>query len=325
MVMASGLALGIVSMPSSTLGAESAKIQTILNQDGSGGMIVNSQTNPSDETWSWESCSVDLKTCASFAHGRSVETTGASAPSVFRAVSNRGATALSPRWDGKVESTSPPSVLGTPQANELVVPVSGEWRGGWADDVDWTQLAACEGPHDEDCTTLTDRHYIGGCSNGAAVIDPMFTGMYLRVADRRIAARTPELAYAVGSPYSPNIWPAGQTVSVAIVGRIRAEDGPPTTGCGPSPLVEASISARGVARVRCGLDCRATLVARQGKHKALVSRKLSALSKSSAKVAVPELQLTARQLKRFDPGSVRMMVKVNGKRAATRVVQLIRG
>ncbi|HEU5062847.1 MAG TPA: hypothetical protein VFT79_06810 [Solirubrobacterales bacterium] len=301
--------------------AESASIQAILTPEGGGRMIANSQTNPDDESWSWEACTVDLRTCTPFTEGRIVETAGAPVPSVFRVTSSRGATTLSPQWNGKVTSTSLPSIAGTVRANELVVPVPGEWSGGWEGDVDWTQLAACKGPNDNDCTTLTHRHYVGGCANGAAVIDPMFTGMYLRVADRRIPAHTPELAYAVGSPYTPDIWPAGATVSVAFAGRIKAATGPPASDCGPSPLVEASISSRGVATVRCGLGCRATLVARQGKRKAAVVRKLAPLPYVPREAsAQPKLRLRPGQKKRFNPGPIRMIVKVYGRSVASRTV-----
>lgn len=312
--------LAVGSLSSIASAAESASIQPVLTPDGGGKMVANSQTNPSDETWAWEACSIDLSTCTPFAHGRIVETTGAPAPSVFRATSSHGATALSPQWNGTVESVSSPSIMGKTQANELVVPVPGQWRGGWNEDVDWTQLAACKGPTGEGCTTLTDRHYIGGCANGGAVIDPTFTGMYLRVADQRMPAHTPELAYAVSSPYSSNIWLRGPTVSVAIVGRIKAASGPPTTRCGPSPLVETSISSRGVATVRCALSCRAALVAYQGKHRAHVSRRLAPLSANTRNGKVSKLRLRPQQLKRFEPGWIRMILKVNGKPFANRVV-----
>jgi hypothetical protein len=287
-------------------------------------MIVNSQTNPADETWGWESCTPDLRTCAPFAQGRMVETAGAPVPTIFRATSSRGAVALSPQWNGAVAALSPPSVAGLIQANELVVPVPGSWQGGWAGDVDWTQLAACRLPADEGCTTLTHRHYVGGCRNGAAVIDPMFTGMYLRVATRRMPAHTPELAYAVGSPYTPDIWHRGPTVSVAIAGRIQAATGAPASGCGPSPLVEASISHRGIATVRCGLGCHATLVARQGKRSARVSRELAPFPEVVVPkgVALPRLRLRARQMKRFEAGPIRMFVQVYGRRVVSRTVHL---
>jgi hypothetical protein len=321
MVLTFALALVAGTLPHSAQAAESASIQAILTPEGGGRMIANSQTNPDDETWSWDACTVDLETCTPFAQGRSVETAGAPVPSVFRVTSSRGATTLSPRWNGKVASVSPPSIAGTVRANQLVVPVPGEWSGGWEDDVDWSQLAACKVPRDEGCTTLTHRHYVGGCANGAAVIDPMFTGMYLRVADRRIPAHTPELAYAVGSPYTPDIWPAGSTVSVAFVGRIQPAAGPPVSGCGPSPLVEASISSRGIATVRCGLGCRAILIARQGKRKAVVSRRLAPLPYVPREgSAQPKLRLKPGQRKRFEPGPIRMIVKVYGKRVASRTV-----
>lgn len=320
---AAAVSVGMLAGSSAALAAESAEIQPVLAPNGSGRMVVNSQTNPDDETWAWESCTLDLKTCTPFARGRIVETTDAPVPAIFRATSTRGAVALSPQWNGTVAAVSPPSVAGTVQANELVVPVPGEWRGGWAGDVDWTQLAACKGAADEGCTTLTHRHYIGGCRNGAAVIDPMFTGMYLRVATWRMPAHTPELMYAVGSPYTPDIWHRGATVSVAIVGRIQAAAGAPASGCGPSPLVEASISSRGVATVRCGLGCRATLVARQGKRKARVFRELAPVPEVPRKgMALPRLRLRAQQMKRFEAGPVRMFVKVYGRGVASRTVHL---
>jgi len=313
--------VGLTSATTPAFAAESATIQPVITEDGGGRMVANSQTNPEDETWSWEACGIDLESCTPFAHGRIIETAGAPAPTIFRVTSSYGATTLSPRWNGRVASTSPPSIAGTVRANELVVPVPGEWTGGWEGDVDWTQLAACKGPSDEECTTLTDRHYVGGCRNGAAVIDPRFTGMYLRVADRRIPAHTFELAYGVSSPYGADIWPRGQVVSVASVGRIQPAEGPPAGDCGPSPLVEASISKHGVASVRCGLGCRATLIARQGKRKARVSRQLAPLPDTLPKgTTKPKLRLRSGQLRRFEPGPVRFVVRVYGKRVASRTV-----
>lgn len=325
MVLAVVLSVGVWAPPSPSLAAETAKIQPVLDPDGSGRMVLNSQTNPSGETWSWESCSLDLETCAPFATGRIVGTAGAPAPTVFRAVSNLGATAVSLLWNGNVSPASPPTVAGTVRANELVVPVPGQWNGGWDGDVNWTQLAACRGPQDEGCTTLTHRHYVGGCRNGAAVIDPIFAGRYLRVAARRVPANTPELAYAVSSPYTPDIWPAGPTVAVAFMGRIQVATGPPASGCGPSPLVEASISSRGVATVRCGLSCRAILVARQGRRKASVSRQLTPLPEgTSSGAGLPRLRLGRNQLKRFETGRVRFVVKVYGRSFASRSVHFPR-
>lgn len=303
--------------------AESASIQAVLNPNGSGGMIANSQTNPEGETWSWESCTPALVDCRPFAGGRMVETTGASPETIFRVTSSRGATTLSPVWHGTVAPAAPPTISGTVRANELVTPIPGGWHGGWAGDVDWTQLAACTKPSDGDCTTLTHRHYTDGCPNGAAVLDPAFTGRFLRVADQRVPAHTPELAFAVGSPYGPDIWRAGPTVSVAFVGRIVPATGLHVDECGPSALVEASISSRGIATVRCGLGCSAVLVARQKTRRAHLARKLNPLPFIPQRSRdIPTLRLSRQSLARFEPGQVLITVRVDGRKVARRTVQV---
>jgi hypothetical protein len=310
-----GAALCAGLVPAS-LAAESASIQSFLNKAGGGGMIANSQTNPDDETWSWEACSVDLVTCKPFAQGRIVHTAGTPTPSVFKAISSYGATTLSPRWNGRASAVSPPTVSGTVRAGEIVLPLPGRWRGGWDGDYDWTQLAACRGPEDEGCTTLTDMHYIDGCRNGATVIDPKFTGMYLRVADQRVAATSGILDYGRETPYGPYIWPESPTVSVAMVGRIAPAKGPAATECGP-PLVEASISRRGVATVRCEETCRATLVARQGKRQARASRKVAFRKRDAT---APSLRLRSTQLREFKSGAIHYLLKVDGWRVASRTL-----
>ena len=303
--------------------AESASIQTVLETNGGGQMVANSQTNPGDETWSWDSCTLALTVCRPFAQGRIVETAGAKAETVFRATSSRGATTLSPVWHGVVTPAAPPSIGGKVRAGELVVPIPGRWNGGWDGDVDWTQLAACATPHDDACTTLTDRHYVGGCPNGAAVLDPAFTGQYLRVADRRVPAHTLELAYGVLTPYGSDIWQAGPTVSVAFMGRIAPTISSDAADCGPAALVEASISGKGIATVRCELGCRAALIAKRGTLKARLTRKLDPdPSLPSRDHPAPILRLSPRSLVRLEPGRVRMTVRVNGRRVARRTVIL---
>jgi len=315
------LAVSVLGTGVATAGAETASIQAALNDDGSGEMIANSQLNPEGEAWSWEACTPGPLACSAFGSGRIVQTAGAGAPTVFRATSNRGPSALSPVWHGNVFSTSPPSISGTVRANELVTPAPGEWSGGWEGDVDWTQLAACPTPAGVECTTLTDRHYVDSCPNGAAVIDPAFTGDYLRVADQRMPAHTPEPLYAAVSPYGSDTWAEGPTVSVAIVGRIARANGAREGDCGPPPLTEASISRRGVARVECGLGCNAVLVARRGNREARVTRRLAAAQFPEAPEPVT-LRLSRRALTRLGPGRARMVVKIDGRRAARRAIVL---
>jgi hypothetical protein len=233
LLIPSVLALAIPSLGH----AETAKISAHLMPDGSGRMIVNSQLNPESETWSWEACDASLVSCAPFAQGRIVSTAGSTPPTVFRAVSSRGLTALSPVWRGRVAAVRRPSVRGRIEANRLVTPLAGKWRAGWKGGYDEFQLAACLEPSGRECTTLTHPNYPRQCPDTAVVLDPAFTGWYLRVADRRLGPGPRiMLAYAVGSPYGHEIWSRNRTTSVAIVGRIAPATRPRTVGCGPPPL-----------------------------------------------------------------------------------------
>lgn len=211
-------------------------VQAVLNEDGSGELIANSQMNPPGETWSWQTCALDLSGCTPFATGQNITTGNAGANTVFDAISSAGATASSPAWYGNAVSIAPPSVTGIVRANELVTPAPGTWDGGWAGDAHFTQLAACADAQGTACTTLTDIHYPGGCANGTAVLDPAFTGEYLRVADQLVGPNPVIATYAVSSPYGPGAWAAGPTTSVAIVGQIAPATGPRTATCGPRPL-----------------------------------------------------------------------------------------
>jgi hypothetical protein len=244
--LGTAIALGIGMLGVQRAGAaETATISVGLNADGRGSMIANSQTNPDGEIWSWEVCMPDLSSCAAFASGRIVTTAGASVKRRFRVTSNLGATATSPVWRGKPDPLTPPSIRGPLRANELVTPISSRWRGGWNGDRNLTQLAACRSRRGRQCTTLTDTHYPDACPRGAAVLDPAFTGQYLRVANFRIGADTGILDYRVGSPYGHEIWAADPVTSVAIVGRIASATNPRRAECGAPPLLEASISESG--------------------------------------------------------------------------------
>jgi hypothetical protein len=323
LVLGVALALGTGTLSAEPArAAESAKIQAVLNSDGGGRMVANSQTNPSDETWFWEACAPDLSTCTPFGSVRIVNTTGAAAETVFRVTSSYGATTLSPVWHGNVTSLGPPSVSGVVRANELVTPVPGQWNGGWDGDFDLTQLSACAIPAGDACTTITDFRYARGCQSGATVLDPAFTGEYLRVADERFGVGTAFTLEGAASPYGHEAWTAGPTTSVAIVGRIGRAAGPRTINCGPPPLVQASISKSGVATVKCGLGCRVVLLARRGPHTVRLTRKLPPTPLIPPRKGIPKLRLLPQSLARLGPGSVRMIVTVDGKRAARRTVLL---
>jgi hypothetical protein len=191
----------IAGIPAYAGAVERATVSTSLKANGSGLLIANSRTNPEDETWTWLACSSDLSSCTAFGKGRTISTSGTRPNTRFRAISSYGATAVSSLWRGSLRPLKPPKVTGILRANKRVTPGPSRWRGGWSDDYDLFQLAACASPKGLRCTTLTDLHYPDSCPRGAAVLDPQFTGSYLRVADRRIGAGTAFVAFAVPTPY----------------------------------------------------------------------------------------------------------------------------
>jgi hypothetical protein len=149
------LAAGTIAWIPAYAGAvERATISTNLKANGSGLLIANSQTNSENETWDWLACSSDLSSCAAFGKGRTISTSGARPNTRFRATSSYGATAISSLWRGNLRPFKPPMVTGILRADKRVTPSPGQWRGGWSDDYDVFQLAACESPKGLRCTTL---------------------------------------------------------------------------------------------------------------------------------------------------------------------------
>jgi hypothetical protein len=310
------LAGGAMLAVPSGAAAVGASIQETLTSDGEGLMNVNSGTNPPGETWSWEVCD-DAYVCTPFGSGRQLTTAGAAAEVRFEATSSLLASGFSRVWHGAVTSLGPPSVTGAVRANELVTPVPGQWAGGWEGDYDDYQLAACTDAAGADCVTLTDLHYTRGCPGGGAVIDPVFVGRHLRVADKRFGAESVFPAYAVESPYGGQTWLQRAETSVAMVGQIAAPAGRRTNQCGAPPLTKraASITRRGYGFVRCGLGCRAVLVARTGSKRARVAADVHA-SFGSRRLRLRQGALADWQ------GAVTFVVKLDGKRAARRTLDL---
>jgi hypothetical protein len=298
--------------------AESVRTQPLLNADGSGRLFVNTPPGPLSPDWSWEACKSDLSSCQPFATGGEIGTDNAPANTLFR-VSMGSASGLSPLWRGNLDITAPPSVKGEIRANELVTPLLATWVGGWDGDFDQTQLAVCATPAGERCTSITEPKYVQSCRREAAVIDPAFTGKYLRVADMRFGPGTLSTLEAAISPYGHAVWRENGRTAAAIVGRIQRATGPRTTRCGPSPLIRASISVQGVASIQCGFDCRAVLIARQGADTTRSVRKVGGtLSGGGA----TKLGLSAKALMHLGPGRTHLIVKVNGLQAAHRTVVL---
>jgi hypothetical protein len=318
LVLAVILASAALSMSTdSAVAMEALKMQALLNKDGSGFLGVNNPREP----MTWEACSPALSDCTPFGSGRRLSTVGANPETIFRITSGDGSTGLSPVWHGNVASLTPPSVSGIVRANELVTPVPGQWDGGWEGEGDLLQLAACRTRRGTNCTTLTDEHY-PGCRGSSAVLDPAFIGDYLRVADQR-RGTGPHfmLRYRSRSPYGARggVWEASPTTSAAVVGRIAAPSGSRRIWCGFPPLDHAWIFKSGIAKVECGLGCRAVLIAKRGWRRARVVRKPSRWQTFRDPMT---LRLSRRSLAHLRLGRVQMIVKIDGRRVARRTVLL---
>jgi len=225
-----------------------ASVLVGLNPDGSGNLFaVGSGT--SAQGWAWQSCRGSGTTiCAPFAVGASIQTGDAASGTFFVASTGAGAIATSSVWYGNLTAQAPPRVYGDIRANAEITPIPATWSGGWqaAFASDSEQLAACADADGTDCTALTAPGYIYECAAGGAVIDPVFTGWYLRVADQHAESNEPEPVPVVvtrppvlilsGSPYQAPVWQPNATTSVAVVGRIAPATGARVTFCGGPPL-----------------------------------------------------------------------------------------
>lgn len=306
-----------------------ARIQAVLDKGG-GEMIVNSQMNPPGETWSWSICDSTGANCSPFASGREIEFGNEPADITFRATANDGPTALSPLWNGALTLLSAPSVTGTVEANTLVTPVPASWAGGWTGDQnDFTQLAACATSDGRECTTLTNREFGGECAGGGTVLDPIFSGSYLRAASFVTGPMPAFAEVGLSTPYGHKAWPPVPSTAVAVVGRILPARHQRTDRCGtppldshvsprdPVPVQSAVISASGEARVACWSDpCSAVLRARHG-H-AVRARTLEFLRRGRLKVALPPATV-------IEHGRLRYTLSVDGETLARRSIYVRSG
>ena len=292
------------------------QMQVLIEDDGAGRIFANT-----GQFWNWEACTADLSSCAPYGSGRDLRVAGVPPGTVFRL---NGST-VSPEWLGDLAPISVPTVSGLVRANEMVTPLAGSWRGGWVGSADRLQLAACPTPAGEGCTTLTHLKFPGECPGGAAVIDPHFTGQYLRVADRRIGpGPIIETLEAVTSPYSFGAWPAFGSTSAAVVGIIEPAARPRTDTCGPPPLGKGKgrVLETGEARANCIVACSATLVAKRGRLRQRVTRKLVASPGADlgSVLAVATLRIPGRALARLGAGKTLFVLRVGGTPVARRAV-----
>jgi hypothetical protein len=165
------------------------------------------------------------------------------------------------------------------------------------------------------------------CSHGAAVLDPVFTGWYLRVADKRYGPGTTFLAIGYWSPYGRPVWRPNAVTSVAVIGRIAPATGPPAAECGPLPLppnanphnpswcstghtgsrcATATISSRGVAEVWCRFSrCQVAIQA---------TRRQITVRYTTTVFPFARLTLPGRLITRLGHGPALMKISIDGRR-----------
>jgi hypothetical protein len=291
---------------------EKRRFQTLLESDGEGRIFMNDGSRPT-----WEACRPDLTGCSPFATG-DFTTAGAPPETVFWA----GGSAVTPVWKGTVSPAAPPSVDGALRADEVVAPVAGGWNGGWSDDYDELTLAICRSPQGHECATVDHEGREYGCgAPGATLIDPAFTGWYLRVTDHHWGAGT--IFGGVGHDfYFHDVEPvSGPIVSVAVVGRIAAATGPVESRCRQPLLMHASISSTGKAKVECQIvGCRTELIARRSSRRAARRRSRIPMQLGGLPRRPKTLGFRPAAFRKLGNGPLRLTLEINGKRVARRTV-----
>lgn len=303
-------------------------LSTLYNPDGSGALFAFARGHEV-VTWAWEACTPDLSKCSPFGAGPQVDTGESETDTVFRA--NNGQTVLSPVWHGRLSPLTAPSVNGLLRANELVTTTPAQWRGGWEGSQDKMGLWACVTPSGEGCTAIET---IGAanrpsCPQGAAVLDAALTGEYVRIEDHRLSGTpwfgaVPE-AGSVGlvepdyGEHGRNPVPraTGPTTAVAIAGRVAPAVHPPIPRCGPPPLLKASITKRGIARVECRLACHALLLARRaGRTVRAAGTPELRLYVHGRLVGRGSLRLSRKSMAHLGQGLVHMVLSVSSSAVA---------
>jgi hypothetical protein len=337
-----GAGVAAADSPHARPGSSSySAVSALLNPDGTGRLFADS----SSAGWSWQACTVSAPVeCTQFGSGNPIDVGDPPAGTYFVGSSPDGGAVISPVWDGTLQATRPPTSVPPAafgfaiRANGVVSAIPALWAGGWAGDADLTQLAACANPDGADCTSLTDPEYVLPPSCAYAeretVIDPVFTGWYLRVADTLYG---PDPAFAwVGrsSPYGAPVWPAGPLTAVAVVGQIAPATGPRTDLCGPPPLPPgadphdpswclpgqqplcstATISAQGGVEVWCMASrCRVSIIA---------TRRRATVRYRTSVAGFVQLTLRHRLIARLGHGRALLEVEINGRRQEQRYIRI---
>jgi hypothetical protein len=313
-----------VKAPQPEAGVPRPTVSATFGPGGGGWLAAEGFEASSPPTWTptWQECDAAGEACQPFGVGENIAVGGAPGGVRFKALGEDGSSALSPVWRGALNRLAPPRVRGALRANRLVTPVPAVWSGGWTTDIDETGLSACPTRTGDGCFILAESGH-GNCA-GASVIDPDFTGWYLRVAS---SVTTPDQQIAEpghGAGYSTGTWEAGPGSTVAVLGRIAPATGRRTSSCGPPPLVPglpphealqvayAEITTDGLAIVRCSALC-AVREQASARH-----RRAMAEAGGTGEI---ELRVPGRALARLGHGPIRYTLFIDGHRVEQRTIE----
>jgi hypothetical protein len=155
----------------------------------------------------------------------------------------------SPPWQGRVQSTAPPTVDGRLFATGDAHPVAGAWTGGWGDDVSRLRLTACRTPAGTECLPLPQ---VASCPvpcetvpertpvslGGQAAIPAALAGRYLIAVEER------EPRDQRGWPVPvPALWGLSSPRDVEASSAVRSRSAPvgPLAAPGSAVIVEPAL------------------------------------------------------------------------------------
>jgi hypothetical protein len=162
-------------------------------------------------------------------------------------------------WHGTVATLHPPQLTGAARVGARVMPVAGDWGGGWGGETDQLGVEACRSSTGAECRMLGGGEL--GCPDQSSrpKVGNWYTGWYLFAVDARLAADDA----CAGTGYFSNadlpLWSLGVTVQRSVAaGRVT---GPPP----PRVAILRRAQIHGnrvlVARVSCVARCDVVLTA----------------------------------------------------------------
>jgi hypothetical protein len=166
-------------------------------------------------------------------------------------------TAQTSQWQGTVQATALPTLVGVARVGASVTPAAGRWAGGWGTENELLGVEACKQRSGTNCVVLSSNC---GCypeSGPGATVGGWFAGWYLFATDQRV----PHPQFSAGIFYNvpAAVPPPEPGATVAHSAPVGPVSGPPA----PSAKVLGRAVLRGgyemLARVKCASRCHVSL------------------------------------------------------------------